>query len=153
MTSAILRDERDLVWLLVDGVEPEGGDVCFDIHLLARAEPHEPPETLVSTRGHREPREAIDALLRTLAEAARGDVTAARLDPVRDGLSFEVKRPDDGPLEVVLWLDLLRFGRALRARGERGRQQAGLRFFTTEAAMLSFVADFGALVDPSLIEA
>ena len=145
---AILRDDRDLLWLALSLVECTEEDLVFDVHLLARDEPGESPVPFVTACGYREPLVGIRALLEDLAGAVRGDVTALRHDPISDGLSIELKAqgaPDLG-FEVVLWLDLTRMGRAMRARASRGRHQGGLRFFCDRTALEAFRADLASFL-------
>ena len=143
MTSmAILRDERDLLWLALD-VERIGGDLRYDVHLLARDEPTDPPEPFVSGYGFREPASGLLHLVTHVGQAVSGEVTALRHDPITDGLSLELKAAGQGAspgYEVVLWLDMTRTSRALKARAARGRHQVGLRLFTTRARLEEFRA-------------
>ncbi len=156
MTSmAILRDERDLLWLALSEVRAQGDDIWFDVHFLARDEPGEPPEPFLSTCGFREPRAGLRELLRNLAGAVTGDVSAIRHDPIAEGLSMELKArggPSDLVFEIVLWLDLTRMSRAMKARAARGRHQAGLRMFVRRDALEEFRAALFTLAfsgDPS----
>jgi hypothetical protein len=140
---AILRDERDLLWLALSNLSRQGGDLIFDVHLLARDEPTGPPTPFLSGRGYREPISGISGLLRSLDEAVSGELSAMRHDPIQDGLSFELKAAPGGQdpsFEVVLWLDMTRTGRAMKARATRGRHQAGLRLFTTREQLEEFRA-------------
>jgi hypothetical protein len=150
--TAILRDERDLIWIILDDVRPIGVDLLYDVHFLARSEPNEPPEPFLSTFGHREPRHALNSLLDALGRAVTGEVRALRHDPVGDGLSLEIKADTkSGALgfEITAWLDLVRMNRAMRSRAVRGRHQGGLRFHTTQAYLESFRAELIAFADPS----
>jgi hypothetical protein len=150
---AVLRDERDLLWLLLEEFRADGSDIVFDVHFLARQEPTEPPRPFLSARGYREPVEGFLQVLERLGEAVTGGLSAMRLDPIADGLSIELKRRNEAGqelFEVVLWLDLVRMGRAMRARANRGRQQAGLRFFATREGVEEFRA---ALMDAAFPEA
>ncbi len=148
MSPAVLRDERDLLWLLIDDVTVRGADVLFTVHFLARDEPGEPPVPFVSAGPYREPLVGLQSLLDGLGHAVAGGVRALRHDPIADGLSIELKAQgesaEDG-FAVVLWLDLTRMGRALKARASRGRQQAGLRMYVSRAALEAFRADLEAL--------
>jgi len=147
-SMAILRDERDLLWLALSVVERTDQHLVFDVHMLARDEPEEPPVPFMTACGYREPLEGIRGLLDDLAGAVSGEVTALRHDPISDGLSIELKALGAVELgfEVVLWLDLTRMGRAMRARASRGRQQSGLRFFCGRAALDDFRADLASFV-------
>jgi hypothetical protein len=139
--TAILRDERDLLWLVLDDVRRQGGDVLYDVHFLAREAVGEPPAPFLSAGAYREPVEGMASLLEALAGAVVGEVRALRHDPITDGLSLEVKaqgEPGDLRFEVVLWLDLTRMGPALKARAVRGRHQSGLRFVATQAGLEQF---------------
>jgi hypothetical protein len=150
--TAILRDERDLIWIILDDVHSRGGDLLYDVHYLARSEPNEPPEPFLSTFGHREPREALASLLDGLGRAVTGEVTALRHDPVGDGISLEIKSRTEAAglrFEVTAWLDLIRMNRAMKARAVRGRHQGGLRFFSTREYLESFRADLIAFADSS----
>ncbi len=147
-TMAILRDERDLLWLTVSGVGRRGNDLRYDVHLLARDEPTEPPEPFLSGYGFREPVAGLAHLVTHLGEAVSGTLTALRHDPIADGLSIELKargHGDRSSFEVVVWLDLTRTSRALKARGSRGRHQVGLRMFTSRARLEEFRAALFAL--------
>ena len=149
--TAILRDERDLVWIVLDDVHLQGGDLVYDVHYLARTEPTEAPEPFLSTFGHREPREALDSLLDGIGRTVAGEVRALRHDPIGDGLSLEVKARSEAAgmrFQVTAWLDLVRMNRAMRSRAVRGRHQGGLRFSTTRADLESFRAALIALAEP-----
>ncbi len=150
MTTAILRDERDLLWLVVEA-EAHGGDVLYDVHFCARDEPGEPPEPFLSAPGYREPAPGLQSLVENIGHAVAGTASALRHDPIADGLSVELKARDGGPdpsFELVLWLDLTRMGRALRARGTRGRHQAGLRMIVRRSALEGFRAALFLLASP-----
>ncbi|GEM_PF-1540415 len=152
MTTAILRDERDLLWIVLDDVKIVGGSLVYDVHFLARAEPDQAPEPFVSTFGNREPREAFGSLLEELGRSVTGEVRALRHDPVSDGLSLEVKARSEGHemcFEITAWLDLVRMNRAMKSRAVRGRHQSGLRLITTRAALESFRADLIGFADPA----
>lgn len=141
MTTAILRDERDLLWLVLDDVRREGSDVLHDVHFLARNEPASPPEPFLSARGYREPASGFDTLVENIGHAVGGEASALRHDPIADGLSVELKAQGSGQglcFELVAWLDLTRMSPALKARGNRGRHQSGLRMVVTRAALESF---------------
>ncbi len=141
LAMAVLREERDLIWVVIDNVRLEGRDRIFDVHFLARDEPTEPPQTFLSGYGYREPIEAIASWLNNLAGAVLGEHRALRHDPVSDGLSMELKAQGEGGdlrFEVVLWLDLTRVGPAMKARANRGRHQSGLRFFVTRQDLDGF---------------
>ena len=143
MTTAVLRDERDLLWLVLDGVERSDSGVTYDVHFCARDEPEEPPEPFVSAGGYLEPAEGFHSLVENIGHAVSGAASALRHDPIADGLSFEVKARDGGPdpsFEVVVWLDLTRMSRALMARGHRGRHQSGLRMIVRRSGLESFRA-------------
>ena len=145
---AILRDDRDLLWLALSVTERTDTDLVFDVHMLARDEPQEAPVPFLTACGYREPLTGLRALLDGLAGAVSGEVSALRHDPISDGLSFELKAQATAELsfEVVLWLDLTKMGRAMRARATRGRQQSGLRLFCGRAALDDFRADLSAIV-------
>ncbi len=141
MTTAVLKDERDLLWLVLDGVEPSRGGVTYDVHFCAREEPGEPPEPFMSAAGYFEPAEGFGSLVENLGHAVSGAASALRHDPIADGLSVELKARHGGPdpsFEVVLWLDLCGMSPALRARGHRGRHQAGLRMIVRRSALEAF---------------
>ena len=141
MSMAILRDERDLLWLALSEIRREQDDCVFDVHLLARDEPTEVPSPFLSGCGYREPLPGLAGLLSSLAEAVVGEVSALRHDPIGDGLSLELKARGEGStlsFEVVLWLDLTRMNRARTARATRGRHQVGMRMFVTRAALEEF---------------
>ncbi len=141
MSTAILRDERDLLWLVLDDVHRVGSDVLYDVHFLARNEPAEPPEPFLSTRGYREPAEGFDSLVENIGHAVGGEASALRHDPIADGMSVELKAQGSGQdlcFELVVWLDLTRMSRALKARGHRGRHQSGLRMVVSRADLESF---------------
>ncbi len=151
MTTAVLRDERDLLWLVLDHVEVAGGDVVYDVHFCAREEPDQPPEPFVSTGGFREPVEGFGSLVENIGHAVSGAASALRHDPIADGLSMELKARDGGPdpsFEVVIWLDLTRMSRALKARGTRGRHQAGLRMIVRRSGLEAFRAALFLLASP-----
>ncbi len=135
---ARLLDERDLVGVSVELDAAGRVAVCF----LGREQPESPPAAWLSVAGFREPPEASLTLMDGLWGLVRGEISAMRHDPVGDGLSIEVKleRAADGEdrYEVVLWLDLLRWNPAFKARATRGRQRAGLRFFTTRDRLEAF---------------
>ena len=145
---AILRDDRDLLWLALSAVECTEQDLVFDVHMLARDEPGEAPVPFLTACGYREPLAGIRGLLDDLAGAVSGEVKALRHDPISDGLSIELKAQATAELgfEVVVWLDLTRMGRAMRARASRGRQQSGMRFFCGRAALEDFRADLASFV-------
>jgi hypothetical protein len=145
MTTAILRDERDLLWLIVDTSEAPASpsDVRYDVHFCAREEPGEPPEPFLSAAGYSEPRAGLASLVENIGHAVSGNASALRHDPIADGLSIELKARDGGPdpsFEVVVWLDLTRMSRALRARGTRGRHQSGLRMIVRRSGLEAFRA-------------
>lgn len=145
---AILRDERDLVWLTLSGLERRGPDVVYDVHFMAREQPTEPPEPFLSGYGFREPIEGLTQLIEHLGEAVAGSLTALRHDPIADGLSIELKAGGQGnppQFEVVTWLDLTRTSRALKARAVRGRHQVGIRMFTDRDRLEEFRAGLIAL--------
>ncbi|MBJ93503.1 MAG: hypothetical protein CMP23_03410 [Rickettsiales bacterium] len=147
---AILADERDLLWLAIEGVEQAGAELSFNVHMLAREEPTEPPVPFLSGYGYREPLAGLRALVKELGAAASGEVIALRHDPISDGLSIELKAQRGGEsFEVVLWLDLLRMSRAMRARATRGRQQSGLRFFCSRGALAQFSAQLSLFLTES----
>ena len=149
---AILRDERDLVWIVLDDVHAVGADLRYDVHYLARATPNDPPEPFLSTFGHREPREALQSLTEELGRAVSGDVRALRHDPVGDGLSVEVKARTEGSgraFEITAWLDLVRMNQAMKSRAVRGRHQGGLRFVSTRSQVESFRVELLAFAGPS----
>jgi hypothetical protein len=138
---AILRDERDLLWLAFSDLSRHGGDVLFAVHFCAREEPGEPPTPFLSAAAYREPVEGMLHFIDELGLAVAGDVSALRYDPISDGLSMELKahgRGADLTFEVVLWLDLTRMGPAMKARAVRGRHQAGLRMHVTRAGLEAF---------------
>ena len=145
---AILRDDRDLLWLALSMVERTDSELVFDVHMLARDEPDEAPVPFMTACGYREPLAGIRSLLDDLGGAVSGEVTALRHDPISDGLSIELKAQGSPELgyEVVLWLDLTRMGRAMRARASRGRHQSGMRFFCGRAALENFRADLASFV-------
>lgn len=141
MTTAILRDERDLLWLVLDELEVHGGTVRHAVHFCARDEPGEPPEPFLSAGRYQEPLDGLQSLVENIGHAVSGEATALRHDPVADGLSLELKARERGSeptFEVVLWLDLTRMSRALKARGVRGRHQSGLRMIVTRSALEAF---------------
>jgi hypothetical protein len=147
---AVLRDDCDLVWLTLSGLERRGGDVLYDVHLMARDEPGEPPEPFLSGYGFREPIVGLAQLIDHLGEAVAGSLTALRHDPIADGLSIELKLGGQGnppQFEVVAWLDLTRTSRALKARATRGRHQVGTRFFTDLGRLEEFRAGLIALAN------
>ena len=149
---AILPDERDLVWLVVGSVRPLGNEFSFDVHFASRDEPDDAPQPVLSGVGYREPESGLRSLVESLAGVVLGDIRALRHDPVQDGLSFEIKVEGDGQqrsLEVVLWLDLTRTSRAMKAWGTRGRQRSGLRFHTTVDKLEQFRSDLDRLVFPA----
>ncbi len=148
MSLALLRDERDLVWLALSDVQRATSDVVFDVSFLAREQPGETPAPFLTASGYREPVAGIRSLLEGLGEAVGGDLTAMRHDPITDGLSLELKArgaPPNLTFEIVLWLDLTGMGPALRARGARGRHQSGLRIFVTRASLEEFRSQLFAL--------
>jgi hypothetical protein len=143
MTTAILRDERDLLWLVLDEVSLHGGTVVHDVHFCARDEPDRPPEPFLSAGGFREPIAGFRSLVENIGHAVSGSASALRHDPISDGLSMELKARDGGDdpsFEVVIWLDLCRMSRALKARGTRGRHQAGLRMIVRRSGLEAFRA-------------
>lgn len=149
---AVLRDERDLVWLVVDSVRPVGGDLSFDVHFLSRDEPDDAPQPFLSGVGYREPESGLRSLVESLAGVVLGELTALRHESISDGLSFEIEVEGQGEersLEVVLWLDLTRTSRAMKAWGSRGRQRSGLRFFTTVDKLEEFRHDLDRLAFPA----
>jgi hypothetical protein len=149
--TAILRDERDLLWIVLDDVKVAGKDLLYDVHFLARNEPDSAPEPFMSTFGHREPSVAFCSLLEEIGRAVAGEVRALRHDPVNDGLSLELKSRVEGSeirYEVTTWLDLIRMNRAMKSRAVRGRQQSGVRMMTSRAALESFRSDLIAFADP-----
>ena len=151
MTTAVLRDERDLLWLVLDGVEATDAGVSYDVHFCARDEPDQPPEPFLSAGGHLEPASGFRSLVESIGHAVSGSASALRHDPVADGLSFEVKARDGGPdpsFEVVLWLDLTRMSPALIARGHRGRHQSGLRMIVRRSALEAFRSALFLLASP-----
>lgn len=137
---AVLRDERDLLWLVLDDFVARGNDRLCDVHFLAREEPTEPPAPFVSTFGVVEPCEGLRSLAEGLRQAAAGELHALRHDPIGPGLSMEVKASggESRTFEVVLWLDLVRMNRAMKSRATRGRHQAGLRMHVDAAALRAF---------------
>ncbi len=150
--TAILRDERDLLWIVLDDVKIVGRDLIYDVHYLARSAPGEAPEPFVSTFGHREPRSAFASLLDDLGRAVAGEVRALRHDPVTDGLCVEVKARTEGgeaTFEITTWLDLVRMNHAMKSRAVRGRHQSGLRLTATRAGLESFRADLIGFADPT----
>ncbi len=156
-TTAILRDERDLLWIVLDDVRRRGGDLVHDVHFLARTSPSEPPEPFLSTFGHREPTAAFDSLLEDLGHAVAGGVRALRHDPINAGLSLELKsRPEEGGdamFEVTAWLSLVRMNQAMKARAVRGRHQSGLRMMITRAGLEAFRSELIALTEGPVFDA
>ena len=149
---AILKDDRDLVWVVFSGLQFAGNDLRFDVHFLSRDEPDEAPQPFLGGVGYREPVEGMRALLASLAGVVLGEVRAMRHDPVQDGLSLEIKTEGDGDdrsLQMVLWLDLTRTSRAMKAWGSRGRQQGGLRFHTTVERLEDFRSALDQLAFPA----
>lgn len=149
---AVLRDERDLVWLVIGAIEPLGSGLRFDVHFLSRDEPDDAPQPFLSGLGYQEPESALRSLVEALAGMVLGDVRALRHDPIQDGLSFEVKAegdPSDPTFEVVLWLDLTRTSRAMKVWGSRGRQRSGLRFYTNLERLEEFRRDLDRLAFPA----
>ena len=149
---AVLADERDLVSLVLGPLRPAGSELSFDVQFLARDEPDSPSRAFVSGVGYREPESGLRSLVEALAGVVLGDVHAVRHDPIHDGLSFEVKASGEGQarnLEVVLWLDLTRTSRSMKAWGSRGRQRSGLRFFTTADKLEAFRSDLARLAFPA----
>lgn len=147
---AILRDERDLLWLAVSGIRRRGDELTYDVHLLARDEPTEPPEPFLSGYGFAEPRSGLSHLIDHIGLAVTGELTALRHDPITDGLSIELKARGQGnppSFEVVVWLDLTRTSRALKARATRGRHQVGMRLFTGRERLEEFRAALFALAN------
>jgi hypothetical protein len=145
----VLRDERDLLWLVLDDFVERGDDRLFDVHFLAREAPAEAPVPFVSTFGISEPVEGLRALADDLGLAAHGDVSALRHGPIGAGLSLELKgtgAAEHLTFEVVLWLDLVRMNPAMKSRAVRGRHQAGLRMHVTAAALREFAAGLRAYV-------
>ena len=144
----LLRDERDLLWLVLDDFVARGNDRLWDVHLLAREEPTEPPQPFVSTFGVVEPREGLASLADGLGRAANGEVSALRHDPVGPGLSIEVKgsggSEENRTFEVVIWLDLVRMNPAMKSRAVRGRHQAGMRMHVTAASLRDFATGLAA---------
>ncbi|MCO4771450.1 MAG: hypothetical protein KDA24_15565 [Deltaproteobacteria bacterium] len=139
----LLRDERDLLWLVLDDFVARGNDRLCDVHFLAREAPAEPPQPFISTFGVVEPREGLAALAEGLARAAEGEVSAMRHDPIGPGLSLELKATGSDEtltFEVVLWLDLVRMNPAMKSRAVRGRHQSGMRMHVTAAALRDFAA-------------
>lgn len=138
---AILRDERDLLWLALSDVSLHGNDILYDVHFCAREEPGEAPTPFLSAAGYREPIEGMRHFIEELGHAVAGEVTALRHDPIADGMSVELKATGQGEdltFQVVLWLDLTRMGRAMKARAVRGRHQSGLRMHVTRAGLEAF---------------
>ena len=151
---AILRDERDLLWLAISISERSDRDLIFDVHMLARDEPDEAPVPFLSGFGYREPLAGLRALVDDIGGVVSGDIKAMRHDPISDGLSIELKaqRGVDG-FEVVVWLDLTRMSRAMKARATRGRQQSGLRFFCGRAGLEDFRAQLASfLAEPRVFQ-
>lgn len=149
---AVLADERDLVSLVVGPLRPAGSELSFDVQFLARDEPDSPSRAFVSGIGYREPESGLRSLAEALAGVVLGDVHAVRHDPIHDGLSFEVKASGEGHdrnIEIVLWLDLTRTSRSMKAWGSRGRQRSGLRFFTTAEKLEAFRSDLVRLAFPA----
>jgi hypothetical protein len=149
---AVLSDERDLVWLVIGSVRPLGSELSFDVQFASRDEPDDTPQPFISGVGYREPESGLRSLVEALAGVVLGDIRALRHDPVRDGLSFEIKVEGEGDqrsLEVVLWLDLTRTSRAMKAWGTRGRQRSGLRFHTTVDKLEQFRSDLDRLAFPA----
>jgi len=150
MTSdavAILRDERDLLWLMLDDFRARGDDRIVDVHFLARDVPDEPPVPFLSAWGVVEPAAGLVSLAESIGGMASGELRALRHDPIGPGLSMEMKAGDRA-CEVVLWLDLVRMSDALKARGVRGRHQAGMRMFVDHAALSGFRAGLLQLAYP-----
>ena len=149
---AVLRDERDLVSLVFGPLRPEGSELSFDVQFLCRDEPDAPPRAFLSGTGYREPESGLRSLVEALAGVVLGDVRALRHDPIHDGLSFEVQTSGEGSersLEVVLWLDLTRTSRSMKAWGSRGRQRSGLRFFTSVEKLETFRGALDRLAFPA----
>lgn len=142
---AILRDERDLLWLMLDDFRARGDDRIVDVHFLARDAPNEPPVPFLSAWGVVEPRSGLHSLAESVAAMASGELRALRHDPIGPGLSMEMKAGEQS-CEVVLWLDLVRVSDALRARAVRGRHQAGMRMFVGHDALRDFQAGLQQLV-------
>jgi hypothetical protein len=140
--SALLLDERELLGLHIAFAADGRASVEFRL----REAPDEAPAPSLSVRGLREPTEGWLHLLEGIWGLVSGEVLALRHDPVSDGLSIELRREaavdGDDRFEVVLWLDLVRKNAAFRARGMRGRQRAGLRFFTRKAQLERFREEF-----------
>lgn len=137
----VLRDERDLLWLVLDDFVERGEDRLYDVHFLAREEPNEPPQPFISTFGVAEPRESLRSLAHDLSRASDGEVSALRHDPFGMGFSMEIKATGEAEnltFEVVLWLDLVRMNPAMKSRAVKGRHQAGLRLHVTAAALRDF---------------
>jgi len=149
---AVLRDERDLVWMVIGSIQPIRGGFSFDIHFLSRDEPDDAPQPFLGGVGYQEPEAALRSLVESLAGVVLGDIRAMRHDPVQDGLSVEIKAEGQGgddTFEVVLWLDLTRTSRAMKAWGSRGRQRSGLRFYTTLDRLEEFRRDLDRLAFPA----
>lgn len=136
---AILRDERDLLWLMLDDFRAQGDDRIVDVHFLARDDPNQPPVPFLSAWAVVEPAAGLQSLAESVGGMANGEVRALRHDPIGPGLSMELKA-GDRVCEVVLWMDLVQVSPALKARAARGRHQAGLRMFVTLEALQGFRA-------------
>lgn len=136
---AVLKDERDLLWLMLDDFRARGADRIVDIHLLARETPDEPPVPYLSAWGVVEPATGLRSLAESVGRMADGELRALRHDPIGPGLSMEMKA-GSGTFEVVLWLDMVNTSPAFQARAVRGRQQSGLRMFVDAESLTSFRA-------------
>ena len=136
---AILKDERDLVWLMLDDFRAEGDQRIVDIHFLAREEPGEPPVPYLSAWGVVEPAVGLRSLADSVGKMAEGELRALRHDPISPGLSMEMKAGAHS-FEVVLWLDMVNTSPAFQARAVRGRHQAGLRMFVDAESLVGFRA-------------
>ncbi len=136
---AILKDERDLLWLMLDDFRARGQDRIVDIHFLARDAPDQPPVPYLSAWGVVEPAAGLRSLADSVGKMAEGELRALRHDPIGPGLSMEMKA---GPqaCEVVLWLDLVHTSQAFKARAVRGRHQAGMRMFVDMESLAGFRA-------------
>jgi len=147
LAMAILRDERDLLWLAISMNELNERELIFDVHMLARDVPEEAPVPFLGVFACREPLAGLRGLLEDLGGAVSGEVTALRHDPISDGLSIELKAQQGGSgFEVVVWLDLTRMSPAMKARASRGRHQSGLRFFCTRAGLEDFRAQLASFL-------
>ncbi len=131
---AILKDERDLLWLMFDDFRARGDDRIVDIHFLARETPDQPPVPFLSAWGVVEPAAGLRSLADSVGKMAEGELRALRHDPIGPGLSMEVKSGQHS-FEVVLWLDMVDTNPAFKARAMRGRHQTGMRMFVNADAL------------------